>query len=254
MNSGERQLKRLDEIAVSLQVRPAAMALIGLGSVGRELERLDEFSDLDFFVIVEPGHKGEFLDDMGWLAVVHPVAYSFKNTSDGYKLLFADQIFCEMAVFEPQELQNIPYAPGRVIWKREPTYEAFGDPQRSIQPPAGRSLEWLCGEALTNLYVGLCRYRRGEKLSAARFIQGYAVDRVVELVERLVEVEAGGKDLFTPERRFEQRFPQFADQMPDFIQGYERSPQSAESILSFLRQHFDVNPAIAQAILELCDR
>ncbi|MBP1694464.1 MAG: hypothetical protein H6Q37_2347, partial [Chloroflexi bacterium] len=175
------------------------MALIGLGSVGRELERLDEFSDLDFFVIVEPGHKGEFLDDMGWLAAVHPVAYSFKNTSDGYKLLFADQIFCEMAVFEPQELQNIPYAPGRVIWKREPTYEAFGDPQRSIQPPAGRSLEWLCGEALTNLYVGLCRYRRGEKLSAARFIQGYAVDRVVELVEQLVEIETGGRDPFTPE-------------------------------------------------------
>ena len=254
MSKGERQLKRLDEIVVSLQPRPAALALIGLGSVGRELERLDEFSDLDFFVIVEPGHKGEFLDDLDWLTVVHPVAYAFKNTSDGYKLLFADRIFCEMAVFEPQELQNIPYASGRVVWKREPAYEAFGEPQHLVRPPVGQSLEWLCGEALTNLYVGMSRYRRGEKLSAARFIQGYAVDRVVELAERLVEAGAGSKDLFTPERRFEQRFPQFAGQLAGFMQGYERSPQSAGAILEFLELYFDINPAIAQAIRDLCDR
>ena len=39
------------------------------------------------------------------------------------------------------------------------------------------------GEALTNLYVGMAREKRGEKLSAMRFIQGYAVDRLLELAE-----------------------------------------------------------------------
>jgi hypothetical protein len=36
------------------------------------------------------------------------------------------------------------------------------------------------------------------------------------------------------------------------MQGYERSPQSAQAILDFLENHFPVNPAIAQAIRALC--
>ncbi len=52
MTYRERLLKRLDDIGRSLAGRPDALALIGLGSVGRELERLDDYSDLDVFVIV----------------------------------------------------------------------------------------------------------------------------------------------------------------------------------------------------------
>jgi lincosamide nucleotidyltransferase len=251
MSPAERQLQRLDEIARSLQARQAALALIGLGSVGRELERLDEYSDLDFFVIVEPGNKQTFLEDLDWLNAVHPIAYFFKNTSDGFKLLFEDRIFCEMAVFELQELVHIPYAPGRVIWERDSASPAIGEPQSPSSSHAERSLEWLLGEALTNLYVGLCRYRRGEKLSAARFIQGYAVDRVIELAGLIAQPAAGSQDLFSPERRFEQRYPQFAGRLDVFIQGYERSPQSAVAILAFLEKYFTVNPAMAQAILDL---
>jgi hypothetical protein len=38
-------------------VRGDAIALIGVGSVGRELDRIDEYSDLDFFVVVDDGAK-----------------------------------------------------------------------------------------------------------------------------------------------------------------------------------------------------
>ena len=92
------------------------MALIGLGSVGLELERLDSYSDLDFFTIVRPGHKADYLDDLSWLADVAPIAYCFRKTRDGYKLLYEDGIFCEFAVFEEAELaQSFP--PGRVVWR-----------------------------------------------------------------------------------------------------------------------------------------
>lgn len=40
-------LARLDEIGRSLIQSGHAIALIGLGSVGEELHRLDEYSDLD---------------------------------------------------------------------------------------------------------------------------------------------------------------------------------------------------------------
>jgi lincosamide nucleotidyltransferase B/F len=40
-------LQRLDEIGSSLERSKHALALIGLGSVGLECDRLDSYSDLD---------------------------------------------------------------------------------------------------------------------------------------------------------------------------------------------------------------
>jgi hypothetical protein len=120
-----------------------------------------------------------------------------------------------------------------------------------MKMPNPKSAEFLLGEALTNLYVGLGRYHRGEKLSAARFIQGYAVDRLVELTEQVVVAQPVYKDVFTPERRFEARFPAVAAHLPQFVQGYEHSVESARAILDYLDQHFEVNPAIRAAILDL---
>jgi len=108
------------------------------------------------------------------------------------------------------------------------------------------------GEALTNIYVGLNRDKRGERLSATRFIQGYAVDRVLELVEYKEPAQEVYQDQFVNERRFEQRFPSIAPQVSGWMQGYERNPESALAILAFLEGHFEVNEAIASVIQKLC--
>lgn len=50
-------LDRLDAIGRALVARPGALGLLGLGSVGRETDRLDAHSDLNFFVIVRAGAK-----------------------------------------------------------------------------------------------------------------------------------------------------------------------------------------------------
>lgn len=244
-------LARLNAIGASLAQTSHALALIGLGSVGAELERLDDYSDLDFFAIVESGCKEQFLNHLGWLSAAAPIAYAFRNTADGYKLLYADGVFCEFAVFEEPELRQVPFAAGRIVWKRAHVAETLHLPQKASPAPEERPIEWLVGEAVTNLYVGLCRFRRGEKLSAMRFIQGYAVDRVLELAE-IIETEAGlPRDPFALERRFEQRHPRVAASLPEFTQGYERSPESAKAILAFFDNHFDVNPAMKQAIAAL---
>lgn len=248
MNRASSLLQRLDQIAVILQVDPAALALIGLGSVGLELDRLDEFSDLDFFVLVQPHCKSAYLADLAWLAAAHPLAYFYKNTTDGYKALFADGIFCEFAIFEPGELAKIPFTAGRIVWKRETVSAAVGTPQSSLPEPDAHSDEWLMGEALTNLYIGLGRFRRGEKLSAERFIQGYATERVLELVERKLPAVTAARDPFSLERRWEQRFPHLAGWLERFLPGYELSPQAAQAILEFLKLHFEVPEAIAGPI------
>jgi hypothetical protein len=245
-------LNRLDEIGRSLERSGYALALLGLGSVGLELDRLDSYSDLDFFVIVEEGYKHAYLDSLRWLGDVHPIAYSFLNTDDGYKVLFEDGIFCEFAVFEPDELTKIPFAPGRSVWKRPDVPDAISQPVFKPAPPSKRGREWLLGEALTNLYVGLNRDKRGEKLSATRFIQGYAVDRVLELAEYVEASKPAHRDPFVNERRFEQRFPDLTPQISIWMQGSEKNAESALAILSFLEERFEVNEAMAKAIRALC--
>ena len=125
-------LARLDAIGRSLRDRGNALALIGLGSVGLETERLDQWSDLDFFVIVEAGCKERYLAQLDWLAAVHRVTWHFRNTVDGHKALMADGVFCEFAVFEPDELADIPFAPGRVVWKREGDDSSIASPRRPV--------------------------------------------------------------------------------------------------------------------------
>ncbi len=244
-------LNRLEAIGHSLEKSGHAVALIGLGSVGAETDRLDAYSDLDFFAIVENGYKSWYVNNLDWLSSLCPIAYQFRNSPDGYKLLFQDGIFCEFAIFEQPELRTIPFAQGRIIWKQPQIDETIGIPMTASTPPPPRAVTWLVGEALTNLYVGLGRFRRGEKLSAARFIQHYAVDRILELA-KLIESEQGvQRDAFANERRFEQRFPQIAQELPHFVQGYERSCESAQAILKFLEQHFEINQAMAEAIRQL---
>jgi lincosamide nucleotidyltransferase B/F len=248
MNHQQLLLERLDAIGRSLADSGHALALIGLGSVGLELERLDKHSDLDFFVIVEDGRKAAYLNDLSWLERIAPVTYRFQNTEDGFKLLFSDDVFCEFAVFESPELGNIPFAAGRIVWKKAHVDDAIAAP--NVQTPArpSHSLDWELGEALTNLYIGLKRFNRGEKLSGARFVQNYALDRVLGLAERVEPARPAFPDAFNVERRFEQRFPHTSQRLGDFAQGYERTPESALAILEFLEANFEINAGMAAMI------
>ena len=74
---------------------------------------------------------------------------------------------------------------------------------------------------------------------------------MLDLAPRMEQAQPGHVDGFTPERRFEQRFPLTAAALPSMVQGYERSPQSALAILAFLETHFPVNAAMAARVREL---
>jgi hypothetical protein len=243
----ELLLQRLEQIGASLEQTGKALALIGLGSVGAELERLDGYSDLDFFAIVQDGCKTEFLTDLHWLTKLYPVTYAFKNTRDGFKLLYTDGVFCEFAVFELHELLQASFTAGRIVWKAAHVPETIA--QSSIpSSPSEPRLEHNLGEALTNLYVGVQRYWRGEKLIAARFVQQYAVNHVLELAETVETPQNALPDPFSRERRVEQRLPELAAHLGQFVQGYEHTPASALAILAWLEAHFEVNAGMAQAI------
>ncbi len=247
-------LRRLEAIAQSVAESDGGLGLLALGSVGDERERLDDFSDLDFFAVVEPGSKARFLDDLSWLSRIAPVAFAFQNTADGYKLLYADGIFCEFAVFEPEELVSAAYTGGLWVWRRDGfVVGGDGGGKRPLSPSITPDTEYLIGEALTNLYIGLGRCHRGEKLSAMRFIQNYAVDRVIELASLLEDQQPGLQDPFALERRVEQRLPALAVTLPTFTPGYEQSLSAAKAILHFLDNNFSINQKMKVEILKLCE-
>ncbi|GMK36964.1 hypothetical protein PCCS19_00170 [Paenibacillus sp. CCS19] len=254
MATKEQLLTRLDEIGGVLERRGEALLLLGLGSVGVETERIDEYSDLDFFVIVKPGYKQAYIEHLDWLEEVHPLAYSFRNTADGYKVLFEDGIYGEYAIFEEDEMNHIAYAEGRIIWmdsKYEKPEIAKGGSGTEAHRREG--LDFSLNEALTNLYVGLCRYARGEKLSASRFVQSYAVDSILSVLHLLEKEEAYFPDVFGAERRMEKRFPSFAQRVGDMMLGYERTPESALHILRYLEEVYPVNDRMSAEIRRLAE-
>lgn len=251
MPTRDQLLNRLSEIAEALKRSGQGVALLALGSVGLETDRIDAYSDLDFFAVVADGTSDSLIDDLSWLEEVHPLAYAHKNTEDGYKILFEDGIFGEFAVLDSAKLRQIPYPPARIVWKTDAFDEALANGNQVPPQNVKHALNWLIGEILTNLYVGLGRYHRGERLSALKFVQGFAVDRILQLALYIEPAQTAHRDAFGLERRFEKRFPGIAPYMPGFMQGYDRTPESAQAILEFLGQHFDLNEPMRNAILDL---
>lgn len=244
---------RLAALARELSTRDDALALLALGSVGTETERLDSWSDLDFFVIVRDGAKSRYIENLDWLAAAHPLAWHFQNTLDGHKVLMNDGVFCEFAVFEIHELSHISYAPGRFVWRRDEVDEALAFAKQSLPQPHDPA--WLVGEALSNLLVGLQRYARGEKLAAMRLIQVHALDRVLEFLE--LQPDAQDKDIysardpFSIDRRIEARNSHAAMALPVWAPGYEHSVSAALDLLAALESHNVVPEFVAAHIRKL---
>jgi hypothetical protein len=247
-----RLLERLETLGHVLESRGDALALIGHGSVGIELERLDEHSDLDFFVIVEDGAKQRYLDAIDWLEELAPVAFDVRNTADGRKVLFADGVYAEYAVFTVSELQRVSAGEGRVVWWRRDAPEGL-EQARNVPVPAAVDVVWHLGEALTNLLVGLHRDARGERLSAARLIQQHAVDRLLALAAVHDRDAPPPQDPFAVERGIERRFDPAALPLGDMVPGYRGNRAAARAILTWCEERFAVDPSLASAIRALAD-
>jgi hypothetical protein len=248
----ERLIRRLDALGAALAERGDAIALIGLGSVGVDLDRLDDHSDLDFFVIVEEEARRRYLDSIDWIECVSPVAFSFANTPDGRKVLFADGLYAEYAVFTLAGLAACPAPTGRIVWQRADAPAGLAAGRHVPEASPHDTVEWQANEALTNLYVGLHRAARGETLSATRLIQTHALDRVL-VIAGLDPGTGGPQDVFAVERGAERRF---GERLPlaAMAAGYGRNREAALAILEWLEEHAGVDRSLAHAIREIAEQ
>ncbi len=243
-------LSRLDDLAASVAPRGDVIAVLGLGSAGVETERFDDHSDIDFWLVVDDAAaKADLLAGTDWLAGFGGrLAYSFVNDPNGRKALFEDGLFLEYAVFTPDELTRLAFIGARVAWQR-PGSDL--DLENHVPPPAPGALhttDFHVNEALTNLFVGLHRELRGERLTAFRFVQVYAVNQVLALVALDPEVDWVLPDPFEPTRRTER-----SSDVPlvAMMPGYAANAAAAEVVLAWLEERYPTDPAITGPVREL---
>lgn len=240
---------RMDALGRALSARDDALALLALGSLARAPAASDAWSDLDFFVLVRDGAKARYLDDLSWLHAVQPLLWHYRNTVDGHKALMDDGLLCEFAIFTPDELARIPYAPGRFVWRRAEIPATFALPRVPLPAPAGR--DWLVGEVLSNLLTGLQRLARGERLAAMRLIQGSALERLLQLRAQVIPMSGEEADPFDATRRIERRDPAVTRWLAQAAGGYSASATAAAVILDALRTLAPVPEAVAARIARL---
>jgi hypothetical protein len=217
---------------------PNIEALLGLGSIANP-NRLDDYSDIDFFLIVKKGHKHSFIETLSWLTPLEPV-FCYQNTKDGYKVLLANHVMLEFAVFTMSELSNIPFHRPLILFARNKAIEqAIPIP---VETKTGFQLKNHLEEALTNLYIGLLREHRGEKFAAFQMIQEFALNQVI-LASRnpLSSIEL---DPFNPSRRIEQYDPELAIWIQSVVQGIQQNRQAASMILNKIKTKISTNPLI----------
>jgi hypothetical protein len=245
MNAG-RNLQIVQEtleiLSNAARNSPHAIALIGAGSAGAEIARMDQYSDIDFFLIVEDGFSSGFINDNSWFGRDLPIVFAFRDTDHGNKALLENGVFLEFAIFTQAELAQNGIPGLRTIWGKS----GFSLPDLSAKQPTVREVSYYVDQALSNLLVGALRLRRGERLAALAMIERYALTNLLSAYR--VKNNLTIQDPFNIERRAEQAL---GVDFAAFVQGYERLERSLEKILAFAEENFQVNASIAQSIREL---
>lgn len=213
-----KQLKRFQDIIQHNQSEDV-LAFLGLGSM-HDVSRLDDDSDIDFFMIVEKGHKLNYLQSVKWLEVA-PIVFWYQETPDGLKVIYEDGILLEFAVFEPDELNAIPFQEGTIYYSKPSFDKNLLKP--TVRLPKKHDASWILSTLLSNLYVGLLREHRGEHVAAFLMIQVYATHHLLTLLD------AKQDDPFVVERRIESRLTLDYDSI---YPGISHNKKAAQSILN----------------------
>lgn len=235
----------LATLSKAAQNSPGTIALLGAGSAGAESSRLDEYSDIDFFLIVEDGLSSGFINDNSWFGSELPIAFAFRDTDHGNKVLLENGVFLEFAIFTEAELALYGIPGLRTIWRKP----GFTLPIFSPSHAPERKISYYVNQALSNLLVGALRMRRGERMAALVMIERHGLTNL--LIAYRVKNNLKIEDPFVIERRAEQRL---GIDFAALVQGYERLESSLSEILNFAESNFEVSGVMSEAICSECRR
>lgn len=257
MTKSELIKQRLEQIRGVIAAQNHTLAMLIPGDNSHAHAMRDDDCDIGLMLLVEPGYKQKFLEDINWLADIQHIAFEFRRSPGHFRFLFSDGIFCDLTVMEKQELETQPISAENIAWQHPALHTEIFDmavPQSSRHHRDAiieyDDPQWLLGELLTNLLIGLRRFNKGEKLSAFYLIQHHALSRLLTLNrqwQRQTNGATNGASMMS--QCVERNYPQLSHVLPDFAQGYDASPRSALAILNYVEQHAGINYFIKDQIL-----
>jgi lincosamide nucleotidyltransferase B/F len=224
------------------------LGIVAVGSMAAQDYLPDQWSDHDFFVIVQTGHQEHFRTELGWLPHSENIIFSFRETAHGVKVLYSTGHLLEFAVFDSHELQLARINRYRVLLDRtdiEKQMRNIG--MRTMAQSEANDVHWLFGQFLTNLLVGAGRYHRGEKLSGHFFVKMSALKHLLLLCHACLDSPKKALlDNLDPFRRLEFAFPEIGEKLNSILA--LETLDAAVEMLGFARENLsDKIPGYSEA-------
>lgn len=210
---GERFSAYLGELVAVAEADDRVVGLVGLGSTAAR-NRVDEWSDHDFWLVVRPGCADGFRSDLSWLPNADRIAVSVIEEHGGGKVIYDDGHVLEFGIGDLDGVASwkantaeVLYGPPALRAAIAATVSARSDPA-GVAPGADREMALV----LTQLLIGVGRARRGERLNASGLIRSDALGHLLRAVAERLPAECPGVllDDLDPTRRIEQAHPDLA--------------------------------------------
>lgn len=242
-----------EKLRTRLESAPDALGLVALGSMSGIPPLPDAFSDHDFFVVVQEGQQERWRTDLSWLPDPSRIAFSFRETAHGLKVLWDDGHLAEFAVFSLDELAVARVNRYAILLDRadvaarvERVRAATLEQRRAARPDE----RWSVGMFLGALVVGAGRWARGERLCARQLVDGAATGHLLSILRATLEPgRAARLDSLDPTRRVEQALPEEASAILEALA--LPAPAAARALLALLlRRRPELVSASARAAVE----
>jgi hypothetical protein len=213
----ENFVKYQEQMVQKLKPLPDALGLMFAGSAA-DLSRVDQYSDQDFYLIVNNGTAESFRQNLSWLPRHEEIILSPRETAHGLKVLYRNGTMLEFAVFEIGELStHLAPKDNRVVFDRGGVQEIIHDITHKQTNDFDPETEYQL--FLTLLHIGIGRIKRGEIIAGSQHIKGYALNHLLGLIRHYEPANIDSSDALNRYRRFESDFPKLGAKLGTLVEG-----------------------------------
>lgn len=235
--TSESTLARFEKYSESLTKscieHPKIIGLVLVGSTA-ETERVDQWSDHDFFVITATGDQEPLRKDLSWLPHSESIAFWFRETEHGLKVVYESGDVLEFAIFDCEELRDCTVNHHGLAYGND-------DVAQGLSVAANRLPEVVVGDDLADfrhflsvLVIQVGRARRGELLTAGQGIRGTATMALLKVLTRRLPADPR-LDRLDVSRRFEFAHPELGKLLAEAM---TQNPEDvAKSLLRISENH-----------------
>ena len=224
-----------ERLVSSVSTRDEVLGLVLLGSDAQR-ERLDQWSDHDFYLVVRDEVAEQMRRDLSWLPDPERIVLAPRETAHGRKVVYDDAHVLELAVATLDEVAGFATNHHRVVLDRGGVADAIHRAVEQTPGPREVDVDRALGLFLTLLLIGAGRARRGELVAAGAHVRTYAV---AELIDAWTTVLPPSGDAFVDhldrKRRFEDAYPGVGARLDAAL---AQSPEdAARTLLDLAEEH-----------------